>query len=98
MKPGYKTTEFWLSVVAAAVGCLLASGVIPPDSEMDKVIGLIATALASMGYAVSRGMVKRGVPGGAPGRAGEPPALPRPENSVSGGAPATAGEAPALPN
>ena len=29
MKPGYKTTEFWLSTAATVVGLLIASGIIP---------------------------------------------------------------------
>ena len=39
MKPGYKTTEFWLSAAAALIGLLFASGVIPTDSSLDKLIG-----------------------------------------------------------
>ena len=58
-KKGIKTTEFWFSAVAAMLGLLYASGVISPDSGGDKVLGLIATVLASMGYTVSRGMAKK---------------------------------------
>ena len=58
-KKGIKTTEFWFSAAAAMVGLLYASGVISPDSGGDKVLGLIATVLAAMGYTVSRGMAKK---------------------------------------
>lgn len=58
-KPGYKTTEFWLSVVAMAVGAVMASGIVETDSGFDKALGLAATILASLGYTVSRTMVKR---------------------------------------
>ncbi len=59
IKPGYKTTEFWLTVAAAAVGLAFASGVFPVDSSGDKILGLAASVLASMGYAVSRGLAKK---------------------------------------
>jgi len=58
-KKGIKTTEFWFSAVAAIVGLLYASGVIAPDSGGDKMLGLVATVLAAMGYTVSRGMAKK---------------------------------------
>ena len=61
-KPGYKTTEFWLTAAAAIVGLLFASGIIPTDSSLYKLLGLAATTLGTMGYAVSRGMVKSAVP------------------------------------
>jgi len=58
-KKGIKTTEFWFSAVAAMVGLLYASGVITPDSGGDKMLGLVATVLAAMGYTVSRGLAKK---------------------------------------
>ena len=58
-KKGIKTTEFWFSAVAAMVGLLYASGLIAPETGGDKVLGLIATVLAAMGYTVSRGMAKK---------------------------------------
>jgi hypothetical protein len=58
MKPGYKTTEFWLSAVAALVGLLIASGVIPSGGVGEKIVGLIASVLATLGYSVARGIAK----------------------------------------
>tara|TARA_R110002167_G_C12475639_1_gene634083 strand:- start:190 stop:387 length:198 start_codon:yes stop_codon:yes gene_type:complete len=58
-KKGIKTTEFWFSAVAAIVGLLYASGVIAPDSGGDKMLGLVGSILASMGYTISRGMAKK---------------------------------------
>ena len=58
MKAGYKTTEFWLTVVASIVGLLFASGVIAEGSDLDKIMGMGATVLAGMGYSVSRGISK----------------------------------------
>lgn len=59
VKPGYKTTEFWLSFAAMIVGAALASGVFETDSGGDRILGLAATVLASLGYTVSRAMVKK---------------------------------------
>ncbi len=60
VKPGYKTTEFWLSTAATAVGILLASGIVPESGSWSQVVGLICAVLGSFGYTVSRGMAKRG--------------------------------------
>jgi len=60
VKPGYRTTEFWLATAAALVGILVASGAIQSGSVWDKALGLVAAALASIGYSVSRGSAKRG--------------------------------------
>lgn len=56
--PGYKTTEFWLAFAAMVVGACFASGLFPVESSGDKILGLIALVLSSLGYTVSRTMVK----------------------------------------
>lgn len=58
MKPGYKTTEFWLSALAFVLGALFASGVVSEGSQIDKVLGLGASILGQLGYVVPRGMAK----------------------------------------
>ena len=58
-KPGYKTTEFWLTTLATAVGLIMAADIIPSDGVWPKVTGLIVAMLSSMGYTVSRGMTKK---------------------------------------
>lgn len=58
-KPGWKTTEFWLTAAAALLGLAWASGFVPVDSTLDRVLGLVASALASLGYSVSRGLAKK---------------------------------------
>jgi hypothetical protein len=60
MKPGYKTTEFWMSLAAVLIGGFMASGVFTADSAGGKVIALIAGVLGSLGYTVSRAWVKVG--------------------------------------
>ncbi len=58
VKPGYKTTEFWLSAVATIVGLVLASGIVPSNGPWVQVTGLITGVLGALGYTVSRGNVK----------------------------------------
>lgn len=61
VKPGYKSTEFWLSSIAILVGIVMASGAIVEDSPVAQAIGVAASVLGAMGYSVSRGMAKKGV-------------------------------------
>jgi hypothetical protein len=59
MKPGYKTTEFWLSFAAVLVGGVAASGVIPSESVWERIVGLVVSALAALGYTGARLALKR---------------------------------------
>ena len=66
-KPGYKTTEFWLSLLATLLGFLLASGVmdtVPEQSWIARLVGGAVAALASLGYSASRAKVKAGASDG----------------------------------
>jgi hypothetical protein len=56
-KPGYRTTEFWLSAAAALLGTLFASGALTNNTAL-AIAGVAASILTSMGYSVSRGMAK----------------------------------------
>lgn len=58
IKPGWKTSEFWLSFAAFIVGSLLASGVIPAESIWAQLVGFAGAALAAMGYTYKRSAVK----------------------------------------
>lgn len=58
-KPGFKTTEFWLSAAAAAVGGLVASDVIPVDGPYAQVIGIVSAALVALGYTGARLNLKK---------------------------------------
>ena len=66
MKPGYKTTEFWLASVATLCGVLYASGIITPEGTepVEKAVAFIAAALASLGYSQARGQTKSAGPRG----------------------------------
>jgi len=58
-KPGYKTTEFWLSLLAIAIGAITTSGAIS-NSVVLQGLGLAATALGALGYSGARAVTKAG--------------------------------------
>ena len=60
VKPGYKTTEFWMTAGATFVGLAIASGIVPDTGMWPKVVGLVVAAFTAMGYTVSRTAVKNG--------------------------------------
>ena len=55
MKTGYKTTEFWVTVLA-----ILASVLVASDDLLEPKYSGIAAAIASGKYAISRSLAKRG--------------------------------------
>ena len=57
-KPGYKTTEFYVSLAAMAVGAFLASGALPDSHPAVKIAGVVAMLLSAMGYQVQRTTAK----------------------------------------
>ena len=57
-KPGYKTSEFWLTIAAFIVSALMASGVAVEGSVLAQVIGFASATLAALGYTAARGFVK----------------------------------------
>jgi hypothetical protein len=56
VKPGYKTTEFWLTLIVQIL--VLTQGVVPAETKSGKVIALALMVLAQLGYSSSRGMAK----------------------------------------
>ena len=60
VKPGYQTTEFWLTAGATVVGLVIASGMVPDTGMWPKIVALVVSAFAAMGYTVSRTAVKNG--------------------------------------
>ena len=60
LKPGYQTTEFWLSAAATLVGLAIASGIVPTSGTWPQIVGLVTGVLGAMGYTVSRTSVKNG--------------------------------------
>jgi len=59
VKPGYKTTEFWLSLAAVLIGAFVAGGFLPAEHLAVKIAGFVLTALAALGYTVSRAATKK---------------------------------------
>lgn len=58
-KKGYLTTEFWLTVLAMALGTLLTSGIVADGSLWTRVLGAAIDLLALLGYTASRMGVKK---------------------------------------
>lgn len=65
MTPGYKTTEFWLSLTVVILGAVAASGVFPQGGLASQIVGGVIAILAQLGYTASRTQVKTTEP--APG-------------------------------
>ena len=64
MSPGYKTTEFYLTLLAQLLAAFLAAGLLPDAHIAVKVAAFAAAALAQLGYVAGRAYVKGG--GAAP--------------------------------
>ncbi len=60
VKPGYSTSEFWLSAAVTIIGLLMASGIVRPGSAWDQAIGIGLSTLTALGYTAQRGNVKSG--------------------------------------
>jgi len=65
MKPGHKTTEFWVTVFIQVVGLIAALGYLTPEqssSIVDAITqlgGIVAMVAAQFGYSLSRGAAKK---------------------------------------
>ncbi len=57
-KPGYLTTEWYLSLATTVVGLAYSSGLISSGSTAEKIAGLATSLLATLGYTVARGITK----------------------------------------
>lgn len=56
MKPGYKTTEFWLSLIAAVLAAVVPFlGDYPP---LAQAVGIGLSVLAALGYTSARTSAK----------------------------------------
>ena len=58
VKPGYQTTEFWMTAAATVVGLAIASGIVPTSGTWPQIVGLVTGVLGALGYTVSRTAVK----------------------------------------
>ena len=57
-KPGWKTTEFWMSLAAVICGALVAGDVVSESSTVGKAVGAVISVLGALGYTASRTAVK----------------------------------------
>lgn len=57
MKPGIRTTEFWLVALAVFLGALMASGALA-DGPALRTIGAVQTTLVTLGYTYRRTIAK----------------------------------------
>jgi hypothetical protein len=58
MRPGWKTSEFWLSTAAQVLGAVMASGAVP-GGVVAQIAGAALAALSALGYTAGRVAVKR---------------------------------------
>lgn len=68
VKSGTKTTEFWVTLTSVLVGLVLTMGWLKPEQVetavpwmelAQQIVGAVLAALASAGYAMSRGIAKK---------------------------------------
>ena len=55
MRPGIRTTEFWLALLVTVLG---AVATVKATNELAQIGGMVAAALSSAGYSFSRGAAK----------------------------------------
>ncbi|MBI4714431.1 MAG: hypothetical protein HY760_00530 [Nitrospirae bacterium] len=61
MKPGWKTTEFWKTVITSVTMLAAAFGIIIPV-DVDALVQaalVVGSAVVTVGYSISRGIAKR---------------------------------------
>ncbi len=58
-KPGYKSTEFYMSMAAVVIEAVASSGILEGSDGLTKVVGLIMAALVALGYTGSRLTLKK---------------------------------------
>jgi hypothetical protein len=56
-KPGYRTTEFWLTLAGTVVAALVGGAAIP-GGIVEKVMGMVGVVLLPLGYTVARTKAK----------------------------------------
>ena len=57
-KPGIKTTELWVTILASLYSVLLTLGVIPHSDEVMAMISSIGSMLVAFGYSWGRVFIK----------------------------------------
>ena len=57
MKPGYLTTEFWMTIAVAIIGILVSTGVLPASLQ-DQAVAAVGGVVAIVFYIIGRSWVK----------------------------------------
>jgi len=73
LKPGYLTSEAWLSFLTIVVGAIPTSGLVADAPMVAKIVGLVIAALSAINYTIQRTALKRAqlaALAGAPPRGG----------------------------
>ena len=64
--PGYKTTEFWVTVVCQIIGMLALAGVFTHEQStaltaaITQIVAAVVMGASAFGYSLSRGNAKTG--------------------------------------
>lgn len=69
VKSGAKTTEFWIAIVAQLAGFFALFTGADVGAEAEEAVRLgggVVAAVAALGYAISRGLAKKGALTGSP--------------------------------
>lgn len=59
IKPGIKTTELGITILASIMATLISSGVLS-EEPFNQIIGVLGVVLPAFGYTISRGLAKKG--------------------------------------
>lgn len=66
LKPGWTTSEAWLTFLAMLLGALPSSGLIANSPLAAKLVGMAIAALAALGYTANRTNLKKALIGNLP--------------------------------
>jgi hypothetical protein len=58
VKPGFKTSEFWISALAVIYSTLVGTGIIPHSSEIQAFVSAAGALLVALGYTWARSWIK----------------------------------------
>ena len=59
MKPGWRTTEWWLTLAAVVVNAVLGSDMLTEMPAVGKVVCALGAVLAALGYSSHRTRLKK---------------------------------------
>ena len=65
IKPGWKTTEFWVTILIQVIGFAAILGYITPEQQgamgdaITQIAGAVSMVAAAFGYSLSRGIAKQ---------------------------------------